>query len=381
MKIVFWLALALVAYTYAVYPLLMLAVGRLCHRRVAARSGAASYTPRVAVIIAAYNEERHIAARIGNLLQLDYPAELLTIHVGSDGSSDRTVVIASETGANRVQVSPFIARRGKASVLNDLIATISDEIVVFTDANTEFRPDAIRELVRHFSDPRVGAVSGELRLHDPSRGDNQDSHYWRLETVLKRGESLVGGLLGANGGIYAIRRALYRALPPDTVVDDFTIVMDISALRHRTVFEPAALAFEDVPQGIDDEFRRRVRIGIGNYQAFFRHPEYLLRATWVRRFTYVSHKVLRWFTPHLLIVALIMSAGLAEQPLYAALLATQLAAYALLAGGLLLRSHVTLPRLVNAPLFVFALNVAFMVGFWRYIRGDYAGHWRRTERT
>ena len=308
------------------------------------------------------------------------PRSCLTIHVGSDGSSDRTVAIASEPGAGRVRVTPFLARRGKASVLNDLVAASSEDIVIFTDANTEFRPDAIRELVRHFADPRVGAVSGELRLRDPSRGDNQDSHYWRLETVLKRGESLVGGLLGANGGIYAIRRALYRALPADTVVDDFTVVMDISAQGHRTVFEPSALAFEDVPQGIDDEFRRRVRIGIGNYQAFFRHPEYLLRASWIRRFTYLSHKVLRWFTPHLLIVALVASAVLADRPVYAALLAIQLVGYALLAVALALRSRLTLPRLANAPLFVFALNVAFLVGFWRYIRGDFSGHWRRTER-
>jgi cellulose synthase/poly-beta-1,6-N-acetylglucosamine synthase-like glycosyltransferase len=380
MATVLWLAVGLVAYSYAVYPLLMMIVGLRRSAREALPPTADADLPSVAVVVAAHNEEHHIEERIRNVLALDYPARLLSLYVGSDGSADRTVAIAQAFAGGQVRVFPFTQRRGKASVLNDLLAAVGEEIVVFTDANTAFHRDAVRALVRNFADPRVGAVSGELRLHRPAAGDNQDDRYWRVETTLKIGESRIGGLLGANGGIYAIRRALYRPLPSDTIVDDFTIVMNVSAQRWRTVFEPAALAFEDVPPGIDQEFRRRIRIGIGNYQVFFRHPEYWLRAGPVRCFTYFSHKIVRWFAPHLLLVALLANVFIARQPPYGLLLGLQLAGYATLAAGMLLRRYVPLPRIVSVPLFVFALNVAFLVGFWRYVTGNVSGQWGRTQR-
>jgi cellulose synthase/poly-beta-1,6-N-acetylglucosamine synthase-like glycosyltransferase len=380
MEVIFWLAVGLVLHSYVAYPLSMIAVTRLFGSRIAPRDESSVQWPRVAVVVAAFNEERHIDARIRNLLALDYPAGNLFVYVGSDGSTDATVALANQHARDRVRVIAYPQRRGKASVLNDLLAAVTEDIVVFTDANTEFECGALRALVGRFADPLVGAVSGELRLQKHVAGDNQDNHYWNVETAIKVGESRIGGLLGANGGIYAIRRALYRPLPADTVVDDFTVVMNISALGWRTVFEPTALAFEDVPPGIDQEFRRRVRIGIGNYQAFFRHPEYLLRTGWVRRFTYCSHKVLRWFTPHLLIVALLASLVLASQTTYSVLLAAQLFGYSVLSIAMLMRKYASLPRVVAIPLFLFALNVAFLVAFWRYVTGDFSGQWRRTQR-
>jgi cellulose synthase/poly-beta-1,6-N-acetylglucosamine synthase-like glycosyltransferase len=378
MEWLFWLAIGLVAHSYLVYPLLMLVAGRRASPTVSPR--AVAEPPSIAVVLAAFNEERHIAARIRNVAALDYPANKVTLYVGSDGSTDGTASLALQHASDRVRVFPFAERRGKASVLNDLLAQVREDVVVFTDANTEFTPGALTALAAHFADPSVGAVSGELRLRDPARGDNQDSHYWRVETAIKLGESRLGGLLGANGGIYAIRRELYRPLRPDTIVDDFTVVMNVSALGWRAVFDPAALAFEDVPPGIDQEFRRRVRIGIGNYQAFFRHPEYWLRASWTRRFTYFSHKVLRWFTPHLLIAALLASLVLAAEPPYTQLLILQLAGYAALGIAMALRRFVLLPRVVTIPLFVFALNVAFVIAFCRYVTGDFSGTWGRTQR-
>jgi len=374
---VFWISAGAVAFSYAGYPLLMVMIGR---RSGPDRSPDPAPLPTVAVLVAAYNEEKHIEARILNLLELDYDPALLRIYIGSDGSSDRTAAIASSHASGRVRVFPFAYRRGKASVINDLMSEITEEIVVFTDANTFFDPGAVHALVRNFSSPDVGAVSGELRLGDSVKGDNRDSVYWRLETMLKKGEAAIGGLLGANGGIYAIRRELFAPIPADTIIDDFTIVMNISASGYRTLFEPTALAYEDVPDGIDDEFRRRIRIGIGNYQAFFRHPEYWLRASWLRRFTYISHKVIRWFTPHLSLVVLVVSALLAERAFFSFILAAQVIAYTLLGAGMVLRSRMKIPRILSFPLFVFALNLAFLVAFWRYITGNFSGQWRRTER-
>jgi cellulose synthase/poly-beta-1,6-N-acetylglucosamine synthase-like glycosyltransferase len=375
MEILFWLAVALLAYSYLVYPLGVGGLGRFARLPAPPAPVPDAALPTVAVVVAACNEERHIEARIRNLLALDYPADRLAIYVGSDGSTDRTVARAAAHVSPRVRVFAFGERRGKASVLNDLLERVREEIVVFTDANTEFRPDAVRVLARHFAGAGLGAVSGELRLRASGANDRPETAYWRLETALKRGESRLGGLLGANGAIYAIRRELYRPLPADTLVDDFTVVMNVSAQGRRAIFEPAAVAFEEAPPGVDVTFDRRVRIAIGNYQAFFRHPEYWARGRWLRRFTYVSHKVLRWFSPHLLIVALLGSLALASRPLYASLFHVQVAGYTLLGAGLLLRRHGWLPGVARTPVFVFALNLAFLVAFWRYLTGAFSPEW------
>lgn len=379
MAILFWACVGLVLLSYAVYPLFVLVAGRLV-RAVPPPRQEDGDLPAVAVVVAACNEQRHIDERIRNLLSHDYPADRLTIFVGSDGSTDRTVEIAQAHAGERVKVFGFPVRRGKASVLNDLLGMVTQPVVVFSDANTFFEPGAVRALVRNFADPTVGAVNGELRLFKVGQGDNADGAYWRIETALKQGESGLCGVLGANGGIYAIRRELYRPLPADTIIDDFTVAMTVAALGWRTIFEPGAVAREQVPPGIDDEFRRRIRIGTGNYQALFRHPEYWSHAGWGRRAAYFSHKLLRWFTPHLLVVALLASVVLAADPFYRMLFWLQLAGYGLCGLALLLRRHVALPGPLRLPLLVFTLNLAFLIGFWRYVSGEASGLWHRTER-
>src|SRR5262249_33792649 len=157
----------------------------------------------------------------------------------------------------------FKERRGKASILNNIIAGVKEPLVVFTDANTEFAPDDLRKLVRHFTDPTVGAVCGELFIRRQDRSDNQDSLYWRLERMLKFYEGRLGGLLGANGANYAIRRELFVLLPPDTIVDDFTIVMNIATEGYKIVYDTEAMAYESEAPSIAAEFTRRIRIGMG----------------------------------------------------------------------------------------------------------------------
>ena len=380
LEFTFWASLALVGYTYVVYPLVMARFGRAALHDAAEDVASAddAELPRIDVVIAAYNEEAHVVARLRNLLEQDYPADRLRVLLGSDGSSDATVERARSLGSDRIEVHEF-ARRGKASVLNDLMSRASAPIVVLSDANTAFDRDAIRRLVHAFAEPTVGAVVGELRLLAAS-GDNEDSTYWNVERRLKAAESRIGGLLGANGAIYALRRELYEPLPPDTIVDDFVVAMRIAAAGYRVVYEPRAIAIEDTPPGMDVEFRRRIRIGTGNYQAFFRYPEFLTRTSWVTRFTYLSHKVLRWFTPHLLLVAFVCSAALASQPVYRVLCALQVAGYAGAVIAFLLRERVTLPRIVRVPVFLLALNAAFAAAFWRYLSGVQGGTWSRTAR-
>ena len=387
---------ALVVYSYAGYPVLLALVAALHQlksdlgfvmrkterRRQPPHDGG---WPEVDVVIAAYNEERHIHARVMNLLEQDYPADKLRIHIGSDGSRDRTADILRSIADPRLKAHLFEANRGKANVLNDLRGRVTAPIVVFSDANTFFDRQAIRRLVRWFDDPNVGGVSGELRLLG-NQGQNQDSLYWRVEQALKFFEGRIGGLLGANGAIYAVRRELWPELATNAICDDFLIGMHVSAQRQRMAYDPSAWAEEDTPENISEEHHRRLRIGVGNFQALFEHPEFLTRTNAATRFAYLSHKVLRWLTPHLLLAALLAAIALAalpgpQQSGWQAWAGAQLLGYALVSwwyrqsnrGG-------SLPRIAKLPTFFFALNWAFLLASIRYARGGQQGTWRRTAR-
>lgn len=375
-----WGSLALLAWSYLAYPALLLLATRGRTRAVPAapRAGEADL-PTVEVIIAAYNEERDIVQRIENLLAQDYPPGRLAIRVGSDGSRDRTVELASRLAGPRLAVHAFEANRGKASVLNDLVAASRADVLVFTDANTHFEPGTVRELVGAL-EGGTALACGELILRKAAEGSNEDHRYWSVERRLKLAESSIGGLLGANGGVYAMRRERYRPIRPDTICDDFVIAMNVAVAGGTLRYVPTAVAHEETPDDVAAEFHRRARIGTGNYQSLFRHPDFLLGGTWTLRFTYVSHKVLRWLTPHLLLVAFLASLVLWHEPLHR-FLAVAMAAGA--AGALLVfltRDRLPWPGVLRGLSFFGLLNLAFLVGFARFATGNYRGSWRRTAR-
>lgn len=383
----------LFVYSYLLYPILLsLLAGWVQLKRdirhvtgkVNRRATAPSVFPHIGVVIAAFNEEKHIRQRVENLLNQDYPADKLRIYIGSDGSKDQTGAILKAFDDERLQAFVFEQNRGKASVLNDLVSRGQEELIAFSDANTFFAPDALRKLVAPFSDPNVGGVSGELRLLS-GQGNNQDGIYWKIEQLLKFFESRIGGLLGANGAIYAIRRSLWRPIRPDTICDDFCVAMNVAAQGAKLVYEPSAWAEEEMPDNIDDEYHRRIRIGIGNFQALFRQPEYFTRTTWGTRFAYLSHKVLRWLAPHLILGSLAASIAVVlfepNAQAWQAWLAVQ--AIGLIAAAIAYRLTQTtecLPGPIKLFGFVFALNWAFLVASWRYMTGQYSGSWRRTVR-
>ena len=376
---VFWISVGAVLYSNFGYPLVLLAIA--APRRTAPRPEPTPDVslPSVAVLVAAYNEERHIAERVRNLLTLDYPADRLHIFVGSDGSTDRSIALLRDMASDRVHVADFARRRGKASVLNDLVMLATQEILVFTDANTSFKPDVLRQLVRHFTLPGVGCVCGELRLVGDG-GDNQDHVYWRYERMLKYYESSIGALLGANGGVYALRRTAYRPIPADTIVDDLWISLQVLEAGQRCVYAHDAVAFESAPERIADEFRRRVRIGMGNYQALRRFAGLLHPRHGAVAFTFLSHKVMRWLVPHAMMLALACNFLLADRPLYAALLAGQIAFYASAWIGWRCSSRGITPRLLRVPLFFVSMNLGLLLGWWQYLRGRASGVWVRTAR-
>lgn len=388
MTTLFWLLLLLVAYTYVLYPIVLIGLSAIVqalrdivyivgkhNRRV---SDEEDYWPKVGIVFSAYNEEQCIAQRIDNLLALDYPQDKIKIYVGSDGSADATAEILSKIDDERLLFLDFKENRGKASVLNDLVARADEDLLVFTDANTNFEPDAVCKLVRHFNDEKVGAVCGELNLVDVETQENQDSAYWKYERLLKFNEARIGALLGANGAIYCIRKEGYEVLPADTIVDDFTVVLRISLKGHKVIYDPEAVATEEVAPTAQDEYKRRVRIGMGNYQAFARLPLALHPHHGLLAWTYFSHKVVRWFTPHCLVLALICNIYLALNSwFYTLILLLHIAMYAL---WLFNRGRELSSKLLQLWVFWVDMNFALGHGFWRFIMGSSRGSWERTKR-
>ena len=379
-KWLFWSCLLLMIYSYAIYPLILAAaccLQRLIGSKSPVVEEAGEEWPRVTMLVAAYNEASVIQEKIENCLALDYPAERLRVVIASDGSSDATNSLVATCSDPRIQLIAYAQRRGKIGTLNATIPALEDEIIVMSDANTMYAPDAVRKLVRHFADERIGCVCGELVLELPDGGGSGEGLYWKYETLLKRMESRLGFLLGATGGIFAIRRSLFRPLPPTTIVEDFVTAMKILEAGHHVCYEPKARATECSAPTMRDEMKRKSRIGAGGFQAIGMTAAMLNPRRGLPALGYWSHKILRWFVPFLMLSALISSAALAAQPLYAFFLATQLLSVAVGLQGLM--PSCVDHRLVRPVRYFFLMNLALLIGFFRFLRGTQRVTWEQAR--
>jgi cellulose synthase/poly-beta-1,6-N-acetylglucosamine synthase-like glycosyltransferase len=396
-EILFWLSVAALFYTYAGYPILLALASRLRPREIRRRPG----TPTVSMIIAAYNEERHLAAKLENSLALDYPPGKLEVIVASDGSTDRTDEIASayalrsrdgvagSTSRRRRAARVFLhrqpARMGKTAAQNAAVERARGEILLFSDATTHYRRDALRKLLPSFADPTVGCVAGRLIYRD--RADSSVGGgaraYWGYETFLKRCESRLGSLIGVSGCLYAVRRSCYVPLAADSC-SDFVIATMMVAQGLRAVYEPEAICIEETNQRTDQEFRMRVRIVTRTLRDLWRYRSML--NPFCRGFFAVqllSHKVLRYLAPLFLIALLIASILLAPQSaFFSAALVAQVGFYALAAlnrgtgGGVRPQSRVRgLPRLAALPHYFVLANLASLIGLWNFARGERCTCW------
>ncbi len=376
----FWLSAAGVVYAYLFYPALIFGLSRLFGREPQAPAISDHALPRVSLLIAAHNEAAVIESRILNALAMDYPPDRLEIVVASDGSDDGTAEICHRY-QDRIRVLNFPVRQGKPATLNAAIPTLASDIIVLSDANTFMQPGALRLLARWFTDPNVGAVCGRLVLNDPRTGRNVDSVYWRYETFLKKCENRLGGLLGANGAIYAIRKDLFTPLVAGTVVDDFVIPL-VAKLRSgcRILYDAAAVATEESAPNLRGEFHRRSRIGVGGFQALTTlWPLLSPRHGWTA-FTFWSHKVLRWLCPLLMIAMLVAASALVGYRLYQAALLAQATFYTLCVVAIALPPGNRFCRTARIlPMFT-GMNVALLVGLFRWIRGKHTGIWKTTAR-
>jgi cellulose synthase/poly-beta-1,6-N-acetylglucosamine synthase-like glycosyltransferase len=379
--VTFWTCGALIIYAYAGYPAAIWCLSRLFGRTVSIPTGDPDEWPPITLLIAAHNEEAVIDDRIRNALAMDYPRDRLEIVVGLDGCADETATIARRFADRGVRLLDYPLRRGKATVVNASMTQIKGQIVLMSDANTEIEPQAARKLVRWFVDPHVGAVVGRLVLTDPSSGRNADGVYWKYETFLKRCEGRLGALLGANGAIYAIRHDLYVPIPPETIIDDFIIPL-LAKLRSNCaiIYDCDAIAWEETPADVFTEFHRRARIGAGGFQSIGMLWKLLdPRRGWVA-FTFLSHKILRWLCPFVLMGLLVCNAMLLDGAFFRWVLGMQFAFYgvSLLAG--LAPRWVRLPKLVRLMMMFSSMNAALLVGFVRWLGKRQSAAWRRTTR-
>lgn len=379
MRLLFWAAAALIGYTYAAFPLLVLARARLRPRPVAA----GPITPTVAIIIAAYNEEQVIGEKVANLLALDYPADRVEVIVASDGSADRTVAAAraaaQQGGHGRLTVLD-LPRTGKAGVLNRAVAEASGDILVFSDANSMFAADALRELVAPFADPSVGGVAGDQRyLPDGgvSGSASGERRYWDIDRLIKQAESTGGNVISATGAIYAIRRALFTTVP-EGVTDDFATSTGVIAHGHRLVFAPDAAAYEPVGASAAVEYGRKVRVmtrglnGVVARRTLLnprRHGFYAVQL--------FSHKVLRRLMAIPLLMLFASTLRLARRsPFYALLALAQSALYGLGAAGLALgRRSLGRHRLLALPAYFCLVNIASLQALLNVVRRRSVNRW------
>jgi len=367
MKLVFWASAAVIAYAYVGYPLLLWFRSWWSPRPVMHSTN----TPLVSAVMVVRNEEAVIAAKIENLLTLDYPPEQLEVVVVSDGSSDGTASVLAGCAKHdsRLRIVTKPESCGKAAGLNDAIATARGEVLLFTDARQPIEPRALGLLIENFADPAVGAASGELMLGDPASGETGKGMglYWRIEKKIRELESASGSVAGATGAIYCARRELLDPLPEGTILDDVLLPMQVVRKGSRVIFDSRARAWDSPDLGSSREFARKVRTLSGNYQLLQLAP-WLLGSSNGIRFEFISHKLLRLVVPFALLGLLISSIFLSG-PLYRTALFAQLAFYALSLIAFAGMKIGPLSRIADPARTFVVLNSAAMVAFVNFVTG------------
>jgi cellulose synthase/poly-beta-1,6-N-acetylglucosamine synthase-like glycosyltransferase len=385
---VFWISVSLVLYSYFLYPLLLFVIYSLEQirrdlnylpsrrdRRVG--EPALAQFPGITFVIAAHNEGKYICEKLANIRELEYPRERLQVVLVSDGSTDATNEFLSAAADDEIEVILLPFRGGKANALNTGVARAKHDILVFSDAATLFAPDALTKLIRHFSNPSVGVVCGFLRFRSSAESQQTEGVYWKYETVIRLMEARLGATLTASGAIYALRRECFRPLTPDVVIEDFVVPMRARQLGYSVVCDPEAIALEYAAPTVSGEFTRRVRLAGGSFRAM---KELVgIRLNPITSLALASHKLLRWVVPFLLILAFVSNVFLITSRFYLAVFICQVACYLWGCLGFKFRAQLRHVRFGLVGYFWLAMNLAFLVGFWRFLFGRHGSPWQRVD--
>ncbi len=378
-EILMFSSIFLILYSYLLYPILLALLSRIKSKPLPEVRD--DYIPEVSILFAALNEADVIEKKIKNFIGLDYPEGKKQIIFGSDNSDDNTVELAREYQTEcSLKVFDFKERRGKIRVLNDIVKAAAGEILIFTDANTIFEKSAIKELVKYFSDEDVGCVCGRSILRNPeSNTTNLESLYWRYENWIKKQESKFRALIGATGGIYAIRKRLFSEFPDDKLImDDFWQALNIARQGYAVVYNEQALAYEFASISLRDEITRKTRIGNANYNVIPKILDLLSPAKGMIALNLWSHKILRWFVPFFMMIALFTNVFLVAEAgniFSTLLLGVQIIFYLFAILGFSVKR-----RPFTLFSYLCATNYSLIIGFWRsLIRYDQKS-WTRVQR-
>ncbi|SHN15779.1 Glycosyltransferase, catalytic subunit of cellulose synthase and poly-beta-1,6-N-acetylglucosamine synthase [Cyclobacterium lianum] len=385
LDLIFWMAIAIVCYTFLGYGMVLYALVKLKKWLSPDEAGQnQDFFPPVSLVIPCFNEADIIPAKAENSLSLDYPADKLEIIFITDGSTDNFREVLDEFP--QVKCMHDNRRGGKTAAENRAMAAIKTPFVIFTDANTLLNPEAIGNMVRHFKSEKVGCVSGEKRvLMEASEEASAagEGMYWKYESFLKRLDSELHSAVGAAGELVAFRSSLYETLPEDTILDDFMQSMLIAAKGYKIVYEPQAYALESASASIKDELKRKIRISAGGWQSMKRLLSKIRPFNQgMLFFQYFSHRVLRWtITPFLLILIFFLnislwSAGL----LYQLLMVAQLLFYFAAALGYLLENKKIKVKILFVPFYFCLMNYAVIAGLFRFLQGSQKSTWEKARR-
>lgn len=391
LKIIFWVALFIIFYSYLGYGILLFGIIKL--RRLFGLgkpfTGNEDYEPDVTLFVAAYNEKDYLEEKVSNSKNLNYPQEKVTQLWVTDGSDDGTPELLKKY--KEVSVLHESARNGKIAAMNRGMKHVKTPIVIFSDGNTNLGKDSIKEIVKLFRNPKVGCVSGEKRIYSKdadSAAGAGEGMYWKYESQLKKWDAELYSVVGAAGELFAIRTELWQEVEKDTLLDDFMISLRVAMKGNTIQYNPEAYAIENASANVKEELKRKIRISAGGIQSVVRLAPLLNFFKYgTLSFQYISHRVLRWTLTPLLLLLLIpinfilaQNEGLFEFGVFSLLFWAQVLFYAASLLGWFLENRQIRLKILFVPYYFFIMNLSVFLGFGRYLKGNQSVNWERAKR-
>lgn len=388
--IFFWISILFIFYVYIGYPLLIGFLALFKKEIIYELTD----LPKVTLIFAAFNEEKIIAKKIENSLALDYPKELFQILVADDGSTDQTTQIIKEYESKGVEILSFRQRRGKLAAIKDAVKNAKGEIIIFSDADNFYQPNMLYEMLKYFSDPQVGAVSGGRNVIGTSNLGTSESLYWKYEELIKKFESRIGNCIGVAGDLLAIRKNLYNSPPSGIINDDVYIAFSILKQDFRVVYAPNARSYHPVAESFQQEVERRTRMVAGRYQTIFSAWDILPYQNPVAIWQIMSHKYFRPLIPMFMIAAFVAN-GLTlfsesqvngpewlvlKNPYNWVFFLIQILFYGISFVSSKFEFGGWLGKAIYIPTFLVNSNYAALQGLYRYIFSKQTVYWKKSTR-
>jgi cellulose synthase/poly-beta-1,6-N-acetylglucosamine synthase-like glycosyltransferase len=390
LKLIFWLSLFILFYSYLGYGILLwlyIKITSFFQKTKNSSEESNKFEPNVTLVVATYNEEIIIREKIENTFKINYPSEKLEIFFVADGSNDNTVSIIKEFPQINLYFKP--ERSGKSAAINRIMPFVNSPITIFSDANTFLNTQSIFEIVKHYSNPEIGAVAGEKKVVDLSQTLNTvgagEGLYWKYESELKKLDAQFYSVVGAAGELFSIRTDLFEPVEKDILLDDFIISMRICKKGYRVMYEPNAFATESPSFSIKDEQKRKIRIAAGGFQSIFLLKDLLNMFKYGKlSFQYISHRVLRWIVcPVLLPVIFLCNVSIwlfTDSVFYGVLLILQSLFYIAASLGWLLTVRNLKVKLLYVPYYFLFMNIAMYIGFFRFINKQQSVLWEKANR-